>query len=224
MFRTIQFPDPSLAEDDGLLAVGGELSAEYLLAAYSRGIFPWFSEGEPILWWSPDPRMVLNPRQFKCSKSLRQKLNSKKFTVKLDTRFKSIIQKCARAKRKQQSGTWITADMIEAYCGLHKLGFAHSVETYLDKNLVGGLYGVSLGRAFFGESMFYEVTDASKIALDALCRLLSEWDFHFIDVQQSTGHLKSLGAEDIPREVFLSRLSEALKYPTKAGKWRIENQ
>ena len=215
----IQFPDPNQAEDDGLVAVGGELSPEYLLSAYSQGIFPWFNEGEPILWWSPNPRMILYPPKFKRSASLKQKLRNQSFTVKFDTCFREVMQHCAEVERRNQSGTWITKDMIEAYSRLHEEGFAHSVETYHKGKLVGGLYGISLGRVFFGESMFYQVTDASKIALAALCDKLVEWEFHFIDVQQSTPHLKSLGGEDVPREEFLKQLAEALKFPAEQGRW-----
>lgn len=219
-----QFPDPNLAEDDGLVAVGGELSTGCLLSAYAQGLFPWFSEGEPILWWSPNPRMVLYPDKFKKSKSLDQKIRSGNFSVRIDTNFKAIMKNCAGAKRKNQSGTWITAEMISAYQKLHDLGYAHSVETYLDDKLVGGLYGISLGRVFFGESMFHNVTDASKLALATLCDLMSEWDFLFIDVQQSTNHLKSLGAEDIERNKFLIKLNEALEYPTIKRKWTLKDQ
>lgn len=219
MIPDIQFPDPNEAEDDGLVSIGGDLSAEFLLSAYSQGIFPWFNEGEPILWWSPNPRMVLFPKDFKCSDSLRQILKSSRYSVRIDDNFEGVIRACAGIKRRGQTGTWITNDMIDAYTHLHKKGFAHSVETYHGNSLVGGLYGVSLGKAFFGESMFYKERDASKVALFHLNELMLTWDFHFIDVQQSTNHLRSLGAVDIPRRKFLLLLKEAVSFPTNAGKW-----
>ena len=217
----IQFPDPNEAEDDGLVAIGGNLSMEFLLSAYSQGIFPWFNEGEPLLWWSPDPRMVLFPKDFKCSNSLRQTLKSQKYTIRIDENFEDVIHSCAEIKRKGQSGTWITRDMIRAYSSLHKEGYAHCVETYCENRLVGGLYGVSLGKAFFGESMFYKERDASKIALFYLNELMLSWDFHFIDAQQSTHHLRSLGAVDVPRENFLNLLKKALAYPSVNKKWSL---
>src|SRR5512133_1018213 len=163
-----QFPDPATAEHDGLLAVGGDLSIESLITAYSMGIFPWFNEESPILWWSPDPRMVLFPEKFIISDSLRQSLRNGRYTVKIDNDFNGVISHCASVKRKGQSGTWITDEMKQAYIMLHKAGYAHSFETWHDDELVGGLYGVSLGRAFFGESMFYSMRDASKIAFHML--------------------------------------------------------
>jgi leucyl/phenylalanyl-tRNA---protein transferase len=224
MALEIVFPDPNLADEDGLLAVGGSLSAEFLIAAYSQGLFPWFNDGEPILWWSPDPRMVLFPKEFVCSASLLQKIRSRRFFVKTDENFDAVIRNCAEIGREGQQGTWITNEIIEAYSNLHNIGIAHSVETYLDGDLVGGLYGVSLGKAFFGESMFHKVSDASKVALYYLSKLLIQWDFHFIDVQQSTKHLKSLGARDLPREEFLKLLKESLKYPAIKDKWKHEFQ
>jgi leucyl/phenylalanyl-tRNA---protein transferase len=219
MLHEVQFPDPNLAEDDGLVAIGGELSVEYLLSAYSQGLFPWFNEGEPVLWWSPNPRMVLFPADFIVSDSFKQTLRSGKFQIKIDTQFWEVIKNCSLKKRKGQSGTWITKDIIKAYTHLHEEGYAHSFETYKDGSLVGGLYGVSMGNAFFGESMYYLEKDASKFALFNLCKLLKEWNFNFIDVQQSTKHLKSLGAVDINRSKFLEMLKNALEYPTRKGKW-----
>jgi leucyl/phenylalanyl-tRNA--protein transferase len=213
------FPDPNKAVENGLLAVGGDLSPERLLLAYSRGIFPWFSQGDPILWWSPNPRTVLFPNQFKISKSLRQSLRNKSFTVKFDSAFADVIDACSNIQRADQDGTWITGEMKDAYVQLHQLGFAHSVETYMDGKLAGGLYGVSLGRAFFGESMFHYQRDASKIALSYLIEKLIGWEFHFIDAQVETGHLLRLGAEPIPRKKFLALLAGALNYPTITGKW-----
>ncbi|RPJ78835.1 MAG: leucyl/phenylalanyl-tRNA--protein transferase [Alphaproteobacteria bacterium] len=219
MAYSVQFPDPNLAEDEGLVAVGGNLDLAYLISAYAQGVFPWYSEGEPILWWSPNPRMVLIPNAFKISKSLKQTINSGKFYIQFDTNFSDVIANCSAKKRKGQSGTWITNDIMNAYTELHRQGYAHSVETYCGKKLVGGLYGVTLGKAFFGESMFYHERDASKFALYNLCRLLVKWDFHFIDVQQSTNHLRSLGATDIERSKFLEMLRTALDYPTRREKW-----
>jgi leucyl/phenylalanyl-tRNA---protein transferase len=216
---TLIFPDPNLAEDEGLLAVGGDLSSGRLLLAYANGIFPWYSEGNPILWWSPEPRMILFPNKFKVSKSLEQTVRNKKFEIKFDTAFEQVIELCSAVRRNEQDGTWITAEMKQAYIGLHQLGFAHSVETYMNGKLAGGLYGVSLGRAFFGESMFYLQKDASKIAFYFLINKLIEWGFHFIDAQVETGHLKNLGAVLLPRKEFLRLLKKALIYPTVKGKW-----
>jgi leucyl/phenylalanyl-tRNA---protein transferase len=219
MERHIQFPDPNLAEDEGLVASGGELSVEFLISAYSQGLFPWFNEGDPILWWSPNPRMVLFPSDFKCSASFKQTLHSNKFSLRIDENFELVIKNCSLKKRNGQEGTWITNDMIAAYTRLHQAGYAHSFETWRDNILVGGLYGVSLGKAFYGESMFYIETDASKFALYWLCEMLKNWEFHFIDVQQSTSHLKSLGAVEIERKEFLRMNSKAMKPPTRKGKW-----
>lgn len=213
------FPDPALAEPDGLLAIGGDLSVERLLTAYASGIFPWFGDDSPILWWSPDPRMVLLPSEFKRSKSLRQTLNKGLFEVKFDENFEKVIRACAETKRKAEDGTWITPEMIRAYVTLHEQGYAHSVETYHDGKLAGGLYGISLGKAFFGESMVHLERDASKVALSALVERTREMDFRFIDAQQRTEHLRSLGARPVPRTVFLEMLKEALRYPTIQGKW-----
>jgi leucyl/phenylalanyl-tRNA--protein transferase len=213
------FPLPQLAEDSGLLAVGGDLSVERLIQAYAHGIFPWYSEGDPILWWSPDPRMILFPDRFKVSKSLRKVIEAGKFDVLFDTHFGEVIRACARVPRKGEKGTWITEAMINAYTDLHEAGYAHSVEIYADGELVGGLYGVSLGSAFFGESMFFRQRDASKIALYHLVERLKDWKFSFIDTQVETGHLKRLGAEKIPRAEFLVLLKEALNSKTITGKW-----
>jgi leucyl/phenylalanyl-tRNA---protein transferase len=215
----ILFPDVSFAEEDGLLAVGGDLSIPRLLAAYSNGIFPWYEQGQPILWWSPDPRFVLFPDKFRMSHSLNQKLRRKVFEVKFDTDFEAVIRKCARVKRRHEDGTWITKDMVKAYTDLHQFGFAHSVECYAGGKLAGGLYGVSLGKAFFGESMFHEVTDASKVALAALVDFAVRNQFLMIDSQVETDHLISLGAELISREEYLALLGEALKGKTMRGRW-----
>jgi leucyl/phenylalanyl-tRNA--protein transferase len=214
-----QFPDPRTADPDGLLAAGGDLSIESLVTAYSQGIFPWYDKHSPILWWSPDPRLVLFPSRFKISDSLKQRIRRGKYEVKTDCDFEAVIGHCAETRRKDQRGTWITDEMKKAYIDLHREGLAHSFETYYEGELAGGLYGVSLGRAFFGESMFHLKTDASKIALAALVRWSLDHDFHFIDSQQSTSHLKSLGAEEINRMKFLELLDEAIKFPTMKGKW-----
>jgi leucyl/phenylalanyl-tRNA--protein transferase len=216
---TLVFPDPNLAVEDGLLAIEGDLSTERLLLAYSNGIFPWYSEGDPIMWWSPDPRMILYPDKFKIAKSFRQTLNNKNYEIKFDHRFEAVIEQCSKVPRPGQDGTWITNDMMEAYIRLHKEGFAHSVETYFEGRLVGGLYGISLGKAFFGESMFFTERDASKLALYYLVQKVREWEFVFIDAQVETSHLMSMGAENISRKDYLEQLKEALKYPTIKGKW-----
>ncbi len=218
----IQFPDPNLADDEGLVAVGGNLSVEFLLAAYQQGLFPWYNEGDPILWWSPNPRMVLFPSEFRYSKSLGQVIRRKRFTMKVDTNFETVIRQCSSVKRKGQKGTWITNDMINAYIKLYSEGYAHSVETYLNNTLVGGLYGVSLGKVFFGESMFFIEPDASKVALYYLVRIVNGMDFSFIDVQQSTAHLRSMGARNVDRAEFIEMLGSALQSPTRKGKWNYE--
>jgi leucyl/phenylalanyl-tRNA--protein transferase len=217
--ENIAFPDPALANREGLLAIGGDLSVERLLLAYRTGLFPWYDEESPILWWSPDPRMVLLPKDFKISKSFRQVINSSSFETKFDTSFEEVINKCAAVSRPSQLGTWITEDMIQAYIDLHNAGYAHSVETYRDGKLVGGLYGVSLGKAFFGESMFFLERDASKVALHALVQRLTSWGFHFIDAQQKTEHLQSLGAMPVRRNEFLIMLDKAIQHKTRTGNW-----
>jgi len=213
------FPYPHLAEASGLLAVGGDLSVERLVQAYAHGIFPWYSHGDPILWWSPDPRMVLYPDRFKASKSLRRAVKKEHFEVTFDRHFPEVIRACADRPREGQDGTWITPEMTDAYIALHDQGFAHSVEIFAQGDLVGGLYGVSLGKAFFGESMFYTARDASKVALFHLVDRLQQWEFQLIDAQVETDHLKQFGAINIPREEFLVQLGEALKSSTIKGKW-----
>jgi leucyl/phenylalanyl-tRNA--protein transferase len=215
----VVFPDPELSEPDGLLAVGGDLGRERLLAAYSLGIFPWYSEGQPVLWYSPDPRMLLFPNRFRKHKNLRRTVESGKFDVRFDHDFRTVIEKCALTPRKGYDGTWITEDMKDAYLDLHNAGFGHSAETYFEGKLVGGLYGLSLGGVFFGESMFHEMTDASKVALWHLVERLREWQFDFIDVQQETNHLRSLGAQPVDRRKFLLLLSKSLKRDTRKGSW-----
>ena len=217
--KDIWFPDPYTAPADFPLAFGGDLSPERLLFAYSLGIFPWYSEGEPIMWWSPDPRMVLFPQDLKISRSLKKVLRNKKFKVSFDRDFKSVIRMCASIKRKSQKGTWITPEMINAYIRLHELGYAHSVEVYLNGELVGGLYGVSIGRTFFGESMFHAVSNASKVGFVNLVERLKIWDFDMIDCQQSTPHMARFGAVEISRKKFLDILSISVKKPSIVGNW-----
>ena len=217
------FPSPeyALREPDGLLAVGGSLSPKRLLAAYCQGIFPWYSADQPILWWSPDPRTVLVPSRIKVSRSLRKTLSRKTFTVTADTMFDTVIDQCG-APRQGESGTWITADVRTAYCQLHRLGYAHSIETWQDNTLVGGLYGVAIGRIFYGESMFSRVSDASKTALVTLAQQLERWQFSLIDCQMHTDHLVSMGAEEIPRSRFTAILARDTDLPGHIGHWRLD--
>jgi leucyl/phenylalanyl-tRNA--protein transferase len=221
---TADAPFPPLAralhEPNGLLAAGGDLSPERLLMAYRHGIFPWFSEGQPILWWSPDPRMVLFPPELKVSRSLSKTLRKRPFEVRTDTAFRAVMQGCA-APRPGEPGTWISPEMIAAYTRLHELGLAHSVETWRGDELVGGLYGIALGRMFYGESMFSHATDASKIAFVHLVRQLERWGFGMIDCQMKTEHLASLGAREIPRNEFARRLEELVNYPDHPGHWQL---
>lgn len=213
------FPPPELAGPEGLLAVGGDLKPERLLLAYKNGIFPWYSEDDPILWWSPDPRLLLYPDDLRISRSLAKTLRKGKFQVTFDTDFKSIIEACAETRGKNRDATWITDEMMDAYIRLHEMGYAHSVETWHDHILVGGLYGVSLGRAFFGESMFSAMSDASKVALVYLRDLLQRKRFDFIDCQMSTDHLLRLGAQKVEREKFLVQLGRSMKYASLIGRW-----
>ncbi len=208
----------ALAEPNGLLAAGGDLSAGRLLAAYRRGIFPWFSEGQPILWWSPDPRMVLTTDAFKVSRSLDRRVRAGRFEIRVDTAFRQVMQACAEP-RAGQGGTWITASIIDAYAALHDLGYAHSVEAWREGALVGGLYGVALGRAFFGESMFAREADASKVALVALVERLRRLDVPLIDCQQETPHLASVGARPMARAAFALRLAELIHSTAPPAGW-----
>jgi len=216
----VAFPPVHFAEEDGLLAVGGDLRPERLLAAYEAGIFPWYSEGQPILWWSPDPRLVLFPGEFHRSRSLRKTIRRGTFELRFDTAFEEVITGCAEAPRSYGEGTWITHQMKRAYKRLHELGYAHSIECWHEGVLAGGVYGLSLGSCFFGESMFTRVTDASKVALSAMARLCEAWGFEFIDCQVTNDHLLSLGAREISREDFLKRLHRNLEHPTRRGSWR----
>ena len=217
------FPPVESATPEGLLAVGGDLSSERLLAAYRHGIFPWYNPGQPILWWSPDPRAVLYPEKLKIARSLRKTLKRGQLRVTFDTSFREVMLACA-APREQHpgGGSWITDDMVEAYAQLHAMGYAHSIETWQENRLVGGLYGVALGGVFFGESMFARAADASKVALVALVSKLRAWGFVLIDCQIPSAHLTSLGAEEIPRSAFLAELGRALKLPGQPGHWQLQ--
>jgi len=216
-----RFPplEAALQEPNGLLCAGGDLSPWRLLEAYQQGIFPWYSRGEPILWWSPDPRMVLFPPEFRISRSLRRRLRSACFRTTFDSAFPAVIAACAETPRAGQRGTWITREMRRAYCHLFELGFAHSVEIWIDGKLVGGLYGLAIGRMFYGESMFSRATDASKIALAHLVHFLEEERFGMIDCQMSTPHLASLGAREIPRTAFIERVRFLVAAAWQPGKW-----
>ncbi|MBC2713260.1 MAG: leucyl/phenylalanyl-tRNA--protein transferase [Desulfosarcina sp.] len=208
--KQLSFPPPYLAIKEGLLAVGGDLSPERLLLAYRNGIFPWYSEGEPILWWSPDPRLVLYPDELRISKSLRKVIMKRLFHITFDKAFEAVIQACAEAKRPYGEGTWITDEMKDAYCELHRQGYAHSVEAWRDEKLVGGLYGISIGRAFFGESMFSRVSNASKVAFVTLVKNLRRLKFDLIDCQVKTDHLIRFGAREVPRKLFLGQVGKAI--------------
>ena len=213
----------ALSEPNGLLAAGGDLSPQRLIEAYRRGIFPWFNPGDPILWWSPDPRMVLFPGELKVSRSLRKTLKKPTYEIRADTAFRHVMLACA-APRDGHSGTWITPAMISVYTELHRQGLAHSVETWRDDELVGGLYGVSLGRMFYGESMFSLAADTSKIAFVHLVRQLERWGFGMIDCQMKTAHLASLGAREIPRAEFSQKLSELVNFPGINSAWQFDHE
>ncbi|MDD5404554.1 MAG: leucyl/phenylalanyl-tRNA--protein transferase [Sulfuricella sp.] len=212
----------ALRDPNGLLAAGGDLSAPRLLDAYRHGIFPWFNPGEPILWWSPDPRMVLFPAELKVSRSLRRTLKKPDYEVRADASFSAVMRACA-APRAGAGGTWISEEMVAAYCRLHEQGLAHSVETWRDGELIGGLYGVALGRMFYGESMFSRATDASKIALVHLVRQLERWGFGMIDCQMKTAHLATLGAREIPRSAFVQGLSQLIELSPRPGRWQLDH-
>jgi leucyl/phenylalanyl-tRNA--protein transferase len=220
--RAIAFPDPSLAEPDGLLAVGGDLSPARLVAAYALGIFPWYHDGTPILWWSPDPRLVLFPGELHVPRSLARTLRRGPYRITADRAFQEVIRGCAEVTRPGQDGTWITDEMVEAYVRLHRLGLAHSFEAWEGEALVGGLYGVALGAAFFGESMFARGPDASKAAFVTAVRWLGERGVQLVDCQQTTEHLLRFGAREIPRLEFQRRLAQALERPTLRGPWSLE--
>lgn len=216
---TLVFPDPMTAEETGLLAIGGDLSVERLLLAYKSGIFPWFSEGDPLMWFSPDPRLIIFLDNLHVSSKLRKVIRSDLYEVRFDTSFVEVIKNCAITGRRGQDGTWITDDMIRAYIRLHEKGYAHSAETFYNGRLVGGLYGVSMGGVFFGESMFFEMSNASKVALYYLVEKLKSWNFDFIDSQVPNDHMKRMGGKEVKRSDFLNLLCDSLQKETKQGKW-----
>ncbi len=211
--------DSALRDPNGLLAAGSELSTTRLLDAYRRGIFPWYSDGQPVLWWCPDPRMVLPVEEFRLTRSLRKVVRRQCFDIRVDTVFRAVMERCADTPRAGQGGTWITTDVIDAFAALHAGGFAHSVEAWRDGCLVGGLYGVAIGRMFFGESMFADETDASKVALVHLIGILRTMGFPLVDCQQETRHLASFGARPIPRREFAERLAALVHSPAPGGRW-----
>lgn len=216
----LSFPDPESAVEEGILAYGGDLSPSRLMLAYRLGIFPWYSANDPILWWSPDPRLILELHDFKLSRSLRKKIPQ--FEIRFDSAFSQVIRECSSAPRRGQKGSWIVPEMIEAYETLHALGYAHSVEAYQNGILVGGLYGVSVGGVFCGESMFAKVSDASKVAFAVLVNQLREWGYDFIDCQVPTEHLKSLGAKEVSRKSFLERLKTVVKPIDNSIHWNMK--
>jgi len=218
--RDMIFPNPRYAGTEGLLAFGGDLSPNRLLTAYRKGIFPWYNADDPILWWSPDPRLVLYPGQFKIHKSFRRVLRNGGFSVKFDHAFEEVIRLCGTVPRGDQKGTWLTTEMQEAYIALHEMGFAHSVEVYFEDELVGGLYGIAMGKAFFGESMFSLKSNASKIAFKALSDVLGLRGYDFIDCQVTNEHLVRLGATAISRDSFLNALEKSLEKPSDLGSWQ----
>lgn len=222
--RNEPFPPLGMAlkEPNGLIAVGGDLSPERLLQAYRRGIFPWFSEGEPVLWWSPDPRMVLVLDELKVSRSLTKRLKKQDYKIRFDNDFAAVMHACASVVREGQNGTWITPAMIEAYCELHRMGYAHCIEVWINGALAGGLYGVQIGGMFFGESMFHRVRDASKIAFVHLVRFLQARGCGMMDCQMHTTHLASLGAREIVREEFEARLQHLLNQPHPPERWSYD--
>ncbi|WP_269791869.1 leucyl/phenylalanyl-tRNA--protein transferase [Stenotrophomonas sp. Iso1] len=215
------FPPAELAlrEPDGLLAIGGDLSPLRLLNAYAGGIFPWFSDGQPLLWWSPDPRMVFRTNSVHLSSRFRRALRASSWRIRADTAFSEVMQACAHAPRPGQDGTWITDDMHRAYVELHRLGYAHSVEVFDEEQLVGGIYGVAIGRMFFGESMFSRRSGGSKVALAALARTLNDWGWPLIDAQVENPHLMRMGAEHLPRADFLREMRRLVQQPAEVGTW-----
>lgn len=215
----LSFPPARLARSDGLLCAGGDLSSQRLVLAYQNGIFPWFSQDEPILWWSPDPRLVLFPENINISKSLRKKIRKNTFKITIDNAFEQTISSCARPRKNSHEGTWLIDEMIDAYIKLHDLGYAHSIETWVNNQLVGGLYGVNFGKSFFGESMFSFKSDASKTALVALANHLKKHSFDLIDCQVTTSHLVNMGACEIPRNLFLDIISQSVTKENRADIW-----
>lgn len=220
--RALAFPSPERATPEGIVAWGGELSPERLFLAYSSGIFPWPHEGLPLLWFSPDPRYVVVPERAHVPRSLQKRVRRGEYEVRTDTAFREVMIGCSRAPRPGQDGTWITGDMIEAYAALHRLGFAHSIEAWRDGELAGGLYGVSIGRMFTGESMFARAPDASKVAFVTLLGNLAAWEFAFVDCEVETEHLARFGGESWPRRRFLDALAEATAAPSREGPWRFD--
>ena len=214
------FPPPQLASKEGILAIGGDLNIDRLLLAYETGIFPWYSHGEPIMWWSPNPRFVLFPNEIRISRTLKKVLRKNQFRITMDTAFERVISECA-GTRRQKEGTWLVDDMIDAYINLHHAGYAHSVEVWRDENLAGGLYGVSLGSAFFGESMFTGIRNAASVGLVKLVEYLKDISVDLIDCQVTTDHLIRFGAREIPRSRFLKLLKQSIDQPTKKGKWEF---
>jgi len=214
--------ETALAEPNGLLCAGLDLSPQRILDAYREGIFPWFNPGEPVLWWSPDPRMVLTPTEVKISRSLRQRMKRGGYEIRVDTHFREVMLACA-APREGQSGTWIGSAMLDAYSRLHEMGYAHSVETWMDGELAGGLYGIAIGRMFYGESMFSRQTDASKLALAHLCRQLEAWSFGLIDCQMETAHLAAMGARLMPRNRFIQEMQGLVKLQAVPSPWRFDS-
>jgi leucyl/phenylalanyl-tRNA---protein transferase len=217
----VLFPPPSLASPEGVLAVGGRPDAETLKSAYLQGVFPWPHEDVPLLWFCPDPRFVLVPKEAHIGRSLRKEMRRGTFEVRADTAFEAVIRGCSESPRPGQDGTWITEEMIRGYCDLHEEGFAHSIEAWQGDQLQGGLYGVSFGAVFFGESMFARAPNASKVAFATLLDNLVQWDFELVDCQSYTDHLAGFGAEEWPRSRFLKRLKKALRAPTRAGRWEL---
>ncbi len=224
-WHNLRFPPVDQASPEGLLAIGGDLRPERLLEAYRHGIFPWYNDDQPILWWSPDPRAVLFPEKLHVSRSLKRSLRQNVFTVTLDTNFRNVMEQCAGPRPQYpEGGTWITGEMLDAYTRLHDLGHAHSVETWQDGHLIGGLYGVAIGGAFFAESMFTKVDDASKVALVRLVQQLQAWNFRLIDCQQSSSHVMRFGAEEIARSDFVKYLTEAIRLPDRGGRWEFDRE
>lgn len=215
-------PGAALREPNGLLAAGGDLSPDRLMAAYRNGIFPWYNPGEPILWWSPDPRAVLFPETVHVSRSLKRRLNRGDLRVSADEDFSAVIEACA-APREGQHGTWLTPEMRDAYTRLHRMNLAHSIEVRRDGALIGGVYGVSLGGAFFGESMFSLEREGSKVALVILCRQLQRWGYGLVDCQVQSAHLSRMGAVELPREVFLGHLRDAIARRGRSGSWQLDD-
>ena len=213
------FPIPESANDDGLLAIGGKLTIDWLIEAYSNGIFPWFNDGDPILWWSPNPRATMSPKDIKVQKSMKSIFNQNKYQLKIDSAFENVIEICSNIPRKKQRGTWITKSMKNAYVEMHKKGYAHSFEAWKNDKLVGGLYGISLGKMFFGESMFSTMANASKFAFISMCKILDKNNFSLIDCQMHTNHLESMGCGSVSRAKFLEMLENNKEFTTICGNW-----